>query len=1165
MDLTVMDPTQSDPRGAPPPDQDQRELIQRELSRNVLVEAAAGTGKTTSMVGRMVGLLCEGRCTGARHLAAVTFTRKAAAELRERFRRELERRLGEVRAGGDEAPAAARLEAALASVEQCFIGTIHAFCARLLRERPVEAGVDLAFEELEPEEDLRLRGEAWAAFVDGLLASPSTDRDLLAQLEARGLDPRQLAPAFAAFCDYPDVQAWPAPPDGELTVALDPVVEALAAYLRHMRKLAPRIPADYGNDSIMPEYHRLPRIISHLGDLRGHPARLMLALARFDYRSKQVVQREWKRTGRFTAAEARAELARWNLFRARHVVPTLNAWYEHRYGPALRALTAARRIYDALRAQRGRLNYQDLLLRAAGLLREQPHVRRYFAARYTHLLVDEFQDTDPVQAEVLLLLMAAAPDERDWRRCRPRPGALFVVGDPKQSIYRFRRADIVTYDAVKAILVDEGEGRLARLSANFRTVPEIVDWVNGVFEPCFPERSTAASPRYVALEAARAEVARPELDPDLGPSQDPAAPAPTPELRGVRALWIPEEHAATNAAAVAYEADRIARTIRAALEGGWRVSRAPAGGGPARAMPARPDDFMIVTLKRAHLGAYARALQRLGVPHAVSGGNALNRVEALRLLHLCLAAAVQPDNPVAVVAALRSELFGVSDVALYGYKRAGGRFVPHAGPRSARRRAALEALTAEDAAALQGGLDSLARCAAWLATLPAVAALERAVEHLGLLPLAAAQPGGDVEAGSLAKALELLRRAASARGEVWSAAQLVEHLGQLVEQDETHDGISAHPAQRLVTRVMNLHKVKGLEAPVVFLADPTGRPRDSVEEVALHVDRAGPLVQGFLAIDGPARGYRAPRLCRPEGWAELAARELTFVEAERLRLRYVAATRAGCLLVISQRRKRNDRNPWQPFERALRAMPELEDPGPQRTQEEAPGELDPGEPGAAAASIEQRQRAVVRPSYAVSAAKRFALGQRLPPAPVAGAQVDEDGVGEQELAHEHEHGLAWGAAIHALLQLCAEDAQGALGLDLEAAARAALAEQELDPAAAPAARATVEAVLGSPLWARARRARRRLAEAPFSVLLPADEGLPTVVRGVIDLVFLEPEGWVLVDYKTDRLAGRDASTLARHYAPQLRLYAEAWRRCISAPVKELGVLFTDGCGYHVVQ
>ncbi|MCU0722838.1 MAG: UvrD-helicase domain-containing protein, partial [Planctomycetes bacterium] len=185
---------------APPPDQAQRDRILSELDRNLLVEAAAGTGKTTCMVGRMVALLASGR-VATRGLAAVTFTRKAAAEMRARFQVELERR-----ARSAAGPERENLARALGTVEQCFLGTIHSFCARLLRERPVEAGVDPAFEELDEEADGRLREEAWREFAAALHAA----RDpALEALDALGLAPGELETSFARYVEFPDVAEWP--------------------------------------------------------------------------------------------------------------------------------------------------------------------------------------------------------------------------------------------------------------------------------------------------------------------------------------------------------------------------------------------------------------------------------------------------------------------------------------------------------------------------------------------------------------------------------------------------------------------------------------------------------------------------------------------------------------------------------------------------------------------------------------------------------------------------------------------------------------------------------------------------------------------------------------------------------------------------------------------
>ena len=186
----------------PLPDRAQRRRIETELKTTMLVEAAAGTGKTTCLVRRMVALLADGLCEPGK-LAAVTFTRKAAAELRARFAAQLEQA-----AGAATGERRARLADAIDRVEQCFIGTIHAFCGRLLRERPVEAGVDVGFEELDEAEEYRLRGEAWNEYVARLHAEgggvgpPEADGSgLLDELGPLHLELDRLREAYLKYAD----------------------------------------------------------------------------------------------------------------------------------------------------------------------------------------------------------------------------------------------------------------------------------------------------------------------------------------------------------------------------------------------------------------------------------------------------------------------------------------------------------------------------------------------------------------------------------------------------------------------------------------------------------------------------------------------------------------------------------------------------------------------------------------------------------------------------------------------------------------------------------------------------------------------------------------------------------------------------------------------------
>ncbi len=1114
-----------------PPDIEQRRLIVEELGRNMLVEAAAGTGKTASIVGRMVALLARGECSDIRTMAAVTFTRKAAAELRARFRVALESAVRDAEGVERE-----RLSTALASIEQCFTGTIHSFCGRLLRERPVEAGIDIAFEEIEEETDAVIRTEAWREYCAGLIAGvPGGTLEGLAEV---GLQLTDLEDAFKAFAIYPDVGRWPVPSARDLAILTDEAIPALGDYVAHMLRLSTDLPRAYGNDTLIQSYLRIPRVVSHYDDLRD-PRQLTEILGdQFD-RSVRLVQKEWAKEGKLTKDDGKAEELRWNTFREEVVRPVMRAWREARYAPAMRALEEARGLYDKRRAERGQLNFQDLLMKSAALLRDNPHVRRYFRSRFTHLLVDEFQDTDPIQAEVMLLLTASDFDETDWRRCTPRPGSLFVVGDPKQSIYRFRRADIVTYNEVRDIILGgdaaDDMGMLVHLSANFRAVEPVIGWVNSVFQPDsttgfiddtgdmlrFPAEGSGESPPYVALKKGR-------QDGNAG------------ELSGIYSLTIPEG-AGNKDPATEYEADLIARFIRSAIDSGVTVSRTTDQLQDGRSEQVDPSDFMIITLSTAGLSTYARKLQEYGIPHQVTGGTALNEVEELGLLLLCLKAVARPDDPVALVAVLRSPLIGVSDAALYRFKKADGHFNYNA--------SLPEDLEPEDARVFDDAFARLRRYHSWLSRLPAVSAIENIVADLGLLALASARPGGDVQAGSLGKALELVRRA---QHDVWTTVQLVDYLEQIVAAEEKYDGVSARSDEVPRVRVMNLHKVKGLEAPVVFLANAYG---ESSHEVDLFVDRSGGSVLGFMAIYGPPRGWaKGPLLAHPDDWDALAAREDTFRAAERLRLRYVAATRAGSAMSITRRvpAGKNTNNAWKYFGPHISADRSVEDPGEQSPPvlEKKAISIDMAE--SAARAITERLLAAERPTHEVSPAKAYALAASGERAPAGRSGPDRSPPVQGETGVEGEFGVEWGQAIHELLELAMLHPDA----DLLAWAQTILAENDIDPAHAASALETVSSVTDSDIWRRALNSPMRLTEVPFEMVLE-DVDPPTLVRGAIDLVFSENGGWVLVDYKTDRVATAEGvELLAKTYSPQLDLYSLAWERCTGESVKEAGLYLT---------
>ena len=1122
------------------PDQAARQQIIEALDCNMLVEAAAGTGKTSSMVQRMVELLRTGTCKNIRTMAAVTFTRKAAAELRSRFRIKLEESVR-----SETGPARDNLERALQSVEQCFIGTIHSFCGRLLRERPVEAGIDPTFEELDEDADMILRKEAWLEYSSRVLVEDSDG--ILAELEELALRLPDLEETFLRFTNYPDVTAWPAPETKPDFDAFEPVRKEILSYVSHMKSLAPRLPDEWGSDPLIPKYRRLPRIVAHYG-LLELPSDVMAVIKDFDQDVK-VTQRDWINSGNFTREEAKAEGARWNEFRAAVVEPAMKKWREWRYGPILRVMAQAQMVYDAVRIQRRQLSYADLLMKAARLLRDRPHVRSYFQDRFTHLLVDEFQDTDPIQAEVMLLLAASDVRETDWRKAVPRPGSLFVVGDPKQSIYRFRRADIVTYNEVKDILQrgNTQQGLAIELSSNFRTVESIISWVNQVFEPNaaaapdpsgavvrFDKTDSPESPRYVRLDPARRDVT-------------------SGKLVGVYSLTIPQE-CDKKEKVLQYEADRIARTIRHALDDpSITIPRTSQEIEQGKTERPEPSDFLIINRNKDWLSLCASKLEEYGIPTQVTGGSALNEVRELKMLHSCLNSLTHPDDPVALLAVLRGELFGISDPALYEFKKAGGRFSFHS--------EVPDKLDVQYAALFKDAFSRLRSYSLWLSKLPPLAAFERIVADLGLMALSAIRPGGNVQAGSLSKAIEILR---AFQHDTWTTAQIVEQLGQLAQETTSYDGISASSGDRSTVRIMNLHKVKGLEAPVVFLACPYG---DSDHDVELHIDRSSNDVTGYMGVYGKKGKYTRPFFANPTNWDELTERESKFLTAESLRLRYVAATRAGAALIITRRGSGRGNSMWKHFHQHLASEREIGDFYQAAIPAKDQISVTMDEVNQAQQDIEARISLASRPTYDAWRAKEFALSHvAAMPTTVETSKEDKESEAEADgQIEDGEHGVEWGTLIHTLLQLAMENPEA----DLKRAFKTARGDDDFQTKYGELAETTVRGVMQSDLWLRAQQSERRLIEVPFQVLQErmTDPGtiMPTILRGTVDLIFKENDGWILVDYKTDIVTAGTLQRVVEKYAPQLRIYSESWKECTDEAVIEAGLYLVRLNKYVAVE
>ena len=1081
----------------PPKDAAERKRIETDFDRNLLVEAGAGSGKTYSLASRMAAGIARGKFR-IEHMAAVTFTRKAAAELRGRFQLALEERLESLRAPGRQPGAqdaeVERLEYGLANLERFYAGTIHAFCAHLLRERPVESGVAPGFTELDEAEDVRRREESWRDYI--AFARASGRKELL-ELLAAGVKADDLDTAFKVVCLYEEV-TFPAPPVPRPDLAT--ALREARTFGTALRKLVPVRPDPDHKCSMLPRAEEFLRRIDFADQDRPSDVVRLLELCGT---TTKVTFKWWEGKGR----EAQALLQR---FRTDTAHPFLASWREYLYHLCVTVLNAARDHARADRHRRNTLNYADLLQLAAKVLRENTLVRRALQKKYRWLFVDEFQDTDPVQAEIIVRLAAdegslatgsrtssRATEVDDWTKVKLRPGALFVVGDPKQSIYRFRRADIDIYARVKQLIKDSG-GTVVPLTANFRSKPEICTWANDVFEALFPAREEPHAPKFEALNAYR--VAEPG---GQGASES-----------GIRTLTISATVQQKLVAAV--EAAEIARRIRSDVDAGRR----------------KFGDFLVLTRKKKPLAIYASALEELQIPFEVSGAGAFGDSAEVWHLALLLRALADPQDAVTLVGVLRGPLFGISDPELFEFVRAGNRLWLFAGsePMAEPAGGTIGRDHPPESATVSSALSSLREMYRWTRVLPPAAAVERILESTGCLALAATTPDS-AAAGNLLHAIDRIRQVSEDGGTLLDA---VESLEEDAEGSSDVDSLPLEPGRTDVVRLMNLHKAKGLEAPVVFLADPCGgfQPR-----VDVRIVRSGTINDGYFQLcDRNENGYGRRIVAQPSGWDAHEQVERVYLAAELARLSYVAATRARDLLVVGRWAGTGAKctRAWSDFEPWLQTTAPLSQPKHVSVHTAKLPDCSAGAIESAAAARQAVFRSALTASYSVTSVTASAPHvSKVVQKAEREAEADDPTrtVTEDTAAHRADAGMAWGTLIHGLLEH-AMRRQAATTEELHRLAVWLTVEQPELRTVLDRAVTLVQEVSRATFWREAAESPERHVETPFATT----DGR-SLLMGVIDLVFRSGAAWEIVDYKTDRRS--DPADNAA-YAQQLRTYASAW-------------------------
>ncbi|MGH9007463.1 MAG: UvrD-helicase domain-containing protein [Acidimicrobiales bacterium] len=1056
-------------------DQEVRDRIATDLSTRMAVDAGAGSGKTTSLVNRIVSLVASGEPVGS--IAAITFTEAAAAELRTKVRRLLSERAHE----SDLVAVAAR------DVDDAAISTIHSFALRILRENWLEAGLPPAVELLDAAEEFVDHKTRWRRFTNGLLNDPSAE-PVLVRGFASGLRMSQLATVASAASEHYD-RFTPEVLDsmdtrrlgvGNFSIDLTELLARLDEAVAHLEHCTDDADHLFGHlrGPVAGARRRLQPLVG--SDDHG----VVLSVLQ-DLKSVSVGQRRGRAGNwvvaiddvRTTCAEAQQALSA-ILEEARQSVIADLGWRIARW-----SLEAA-----AERRADGRLTFQDLLVEALRAVRDHAEVRNQVRSRYRCLLIDEFQDTDPLQAELAGLLGSlGAAGER---------GRLFVVGDPEQSIYRFRRADVAQFESTAGAM----DIRLA-LTSNFRSVPPILYFVDQIFEGLTTDLAQAGGISHRSLVPTR-----PGLDdPADGLSVSTFGAASDEPAREVRLRSTRD----------------VASAARAIADRGWTVVDDADG----RARPARYRDIAVLLPTRTSLPMLERAFDRFDVPYRLEGAVLMWSSQDVRDVLAIARAASDPANPVAVVAALRTPALACGDDDLVRYRASAGAWDPRSlGP------------------AAEPSSDPVERALRVIASLHAdhrwlgpSALLLKIVTELRFFELALVHRRPRDHWHRLRWLIDQVRAFDEVKGGT------LEGFLEWVDLSEEADRWSSSPgppeSDDDAVRVLTVHGAKGLEFPVVIL---TGLDTDPVSA-------SPPLLFGD---DGPEFSFN--RDFRSSAYQGVVSTERALDATERLRLLYVALTRARDHLVVDLNHREGGRSHARTLHEICRErMPALarldlaQEPEPR----DAAADVSP-EPASdwwAEQDVWIRdRRALIESGSRQPVWSATALAAVTSPGPPGG----QGRATESVLGDDTQQRI--GRAVHDALAKIDFPADGEMDEAGLAIARGSVEIQRLEGEPADRALGMVRSALASTLL-RSIAAGRHWKELPLAAPLGTDG--PSVIEGFADLVGESERGLVVVDFKT--APGRTGTP---QYLRQVAIYAHLLRHTTGRPIERVVVSYLAAGG-----
>ena len=1043
-------------------DQLSRDKIKNDISSNYFVEAGAGSGKTSVLVERMASMVEKG--IDISKICAITFTKAAAGEFYARFQNRLTQSQSE------------NAKRALQNIDLCFMGTIDAFCNMILSEHPAKAMIPSDSEIVDNNALEKLYLSEYSRIQNGDYTKELKEKSR--RFKGLFYDHRDMFLAGVKIVSgnknvhFNYIAPGEGTPDKILGKERMRLLEVLDYIKNH-----PEIGLDKQTKKDAESWNALLNDSSEIFESwNDNLGGVQSTLKKFrDIRLSAAFELEKLGPGFehfFIPHFTRDKLTHYELNNGEDPL-LVNRIQSLKFSIAMDFIVpAALAISEELR-RRGKLTFNDYLIYLRDMLKkdaaEGGKLIEHIYNRHSYFLIDEFQDTNPIQAEVFFYLTARHPDE-DWTRCVPKPGSLFIVGDPKQSIYRFRSADVASFMRVRGLFENSDVGEVLHLTRNFRSSDNMCRWFNDTFSGLLPEDTEFQSkfndiplgdkkPYTASLCGAyRYEAVMPR---SLRDSDDPM---------------------------------KVADIIRRIVDNPEvTIQDRDENGSACQPRPASYKDFMLITPGKTHLGYYMNALSAAGIPFRVEGQVMFSQCPALFSLSCLMAAVADPMDKKAVFSSMALSGCDITREKIFEYSSRAKQMSP-AG--------VFSMLLEEERVFAKAGAEN--------------------AEYVYF-------------------ALELLRSAEEA-GEIASLKDGAEFISDLInEKSELERCVQLRPDANCV-HIANLHKVKGLEAPIVILAEP----RTTNKKPGVRIDSTPQPPEGWIFMLDNAE--------TPDYAAEKAIEEAV-LQSEKERLLYVAATRAANVLIISEGLNASgepvSNNPW-------RKLLDNVDKNifsvlPNRYQEHIPPEIKDADTLYTEAEDESvlNDRTSENKSYEIIRPSMISLKSKLS----SDEEYDEKALETLSSSAKKNPALI-GTLVHKLMESIVSSENTA---DLSF-----LIEDICDNyGITDPYYSEILKTVGERIQNGGYPQTGNLPQDILTELLSADEvhcELPfcyageenKIFNGVIDVVYRKNGKWHIIDYKTNT----DDSDLDKQYEGQLSAYIEAFKATTGEDA--------DAAVYHIV-